>query len=1127
MSTGIAAAVLSIAIAVGEPVPIMQVGTLDGRPDEFALAPDGWAQWASTFSSDVRFRAGQDDPAQAFPFIHPGPIDAWAGHMRHTFTIDFQLADVPPGQCLLVIGLCRSHYAYPPRFAVRVNDAAPRTFATARDGAIQKMSYIIPTGVLRPGANSLAIENAEGSWFQYDGLALIAYADGRIPERIDSFTVADTIFFKEERGGLRQVLHAQVGGLWDGAGTLVTRVGEARQEVDARSAVFRDGVLEIGIDPVTKETEVAVELVTSQGKKVAATCVARPHRQWQIFIAMKTHYDLGYTEPIDAMLDRSAGPMLDLVQQYCDRGRAYSPDRRFIWTYPTWMIQAILERQAEAGRRKFEDYIARGEITWHALPFTLHSYFCGLEDITRALYGAKELDQRYGKTTAWAKQTDVPGHSRVFPQLLARSGVRLLQIGANNGVRGVRTPLLFWWQSPDGSRVLTQLTDGYGWGWDPHRLAELEADPTYPYDAFLALYVTGDNVGPENLLTVATEAHELGRRYAYPRIQIGQVEAFADWVAAHAADQVPVITSELNDWWIHGVASQAQTTATARHARECLTWSERMHALAQFCGVLPADGYPAAQLRDGYIQSLLFSEHTWGIAGFKPRARPAAEDDLARNPDYDAMKLSWRLKGDFARRAEEIAGDTLSAALTPLAQAAAPTTGGLVVFNPAGWARTDVVRVAAAEYPDVQAFESVDGGERAAVQRLGADLVFVAPEVPALGYRVYRAVAGPPQAAQVVQRDTIETRFYRARVDANGEVVSIVYRPCELELLDPAAPGLFNQYIYDSFGKIEGVSWHESGYTGPGTGRVLPTTATWHIEDGPLAVRLTVESVLRLADFPVQIGEVDRIIRSTMFWKTLDRIDCQVQLFGKQETAVVEAGHVAFPFGFAEPRFALEQLGSVTDPATDVQKAGNRDTFAIQHWAHVGNDTGGVTWAAVQAPLVSVGDIRIFRWDPDYVPTRAHIYSSVLNNGWSTNFQEFQGGDFTFQYALRAHGPQAGPDPRFGWDAATPVLPIGVREGQAALPAAASLVSVAPENVVLVNVKRAEDGEGWIVRLYETLGRRVAARMQWGLHTPTSAVVTRLTEDPLPPLDAALPIADKTVESVLGPYEIQTIRVRF
>ncbi len=394
--------------------------------------------------------------------------------------------------------------------------------------------------------------------------------------------------------------------------------------------------------------------------------------------------------------------MLDLVQQYCDRGREYSPGHRFIWTYPTWMVDEILRHKDEAGKAKFEEYIARDEITWHALPFTLHSYFCGLEDICRSLYGAKELERRYGKSTAWAKQTDVPGHTRIFPQILARSGVRLLQIGANNGVHGVKTPLLFWWESPDGSRVLTQLTDGYGWGWDPQRLMAFENDPAYPYDAFLAQYVTGDNVGPQNLLAVATEAEELSKRYAYPKICIGNVEAFVDWIEAHAADKVPVVKTELNDWWIHGVASQAQTTATARRARETLTGSERLHSMAQLFGVLAPDAYPAAQFREGYLQSLLYSEHTWGIAGFKPKAKPAAENDLASNKDYDAMKLSWRLKGDFARRAAQCGDETFQTAAQALAQAAAPADGGLVVFNLSGWTRSDAVRIPAQLVPASQ-----------------------------------------------------------------------------------------------------------------------------------------------------------------------------------------------------------------------------------------------------------------------------------------------------------------------------------------------------------------------------------------------------------------------------------------
>jgi len=1126
MAVGLCALALSACLVTSEPTPVFEIGKLDGKVDEFALAPDGWGQWNGTFGADVSFRVGKDDPARAFPFIHPGPMDAWAGHASHTFTVEFPLDQVPGGQCLLQIGLCRSHYAYPPQFTVQVNEAAPKTFATARDGTIQKMWYIVPEGALRQGTNQLVIRNADGSWFQYDGILLHAYPEGKIPEKIDSLTLEDTVFFVESGGALQQVLRANVGGLWDGTGTLHVKVGDRNMTLDAQAAAFRDGVLDICIPPVTQETEVSVELVTGQGAKSSAQCVARPHRQWQVFVAMKTHYDLGYTEPINDMLERSAGPMLDLVQQYCDRGREHAPDHRFVWTYPTWMIDEILRHKDDAGRQRFEEYIARGEITWHALPFTLHSYFCGLEDICRSLYGAKQLESRYGKSTGWAKQTDVPGHTRVFPQILARSGVRLLQIGANNGVRGVKTPLLFWWESPDGSRVLTQLTDGYGWGWDHNRLTALENDPAYPYDAFLAMYVTGDNVGPQNLLTVATEAEELGRRYKYPKITIGPVEQFVAWIEARGKDQVPVVKTELNDWWIHGIASQAQATAMARQGREMLSCSERLHSMAQLAGLSVPQGYPAASLNAGYLQSLLYSEHTWGIAGFKPKSKPAADDDLARNQDYDAMKLSWRLKGDFARRAARTGYCTGVAAARAIAEAAAPAEGGLVVMNMTGWPRTGEVRVDAKSFAQVKAFQPLDGGEAAPVEQWGESLVFVAKDVPALGYRVFRAIEGRPDEIHEVRGETIESPFYRARLRDDGEIVSIVHVPSNVELLDQDTPGLFNQYLYESFPSMKGVGWHESGYDGATTGRLTPKTQEWRIMDGPLSTRLTVTGTLKIPGFPVQIGEVERVERTVTFWKTMDRIDCEVRLVGKKETSVVEAGHVAFPFGFAQPRFALEQLGSVTDPATDVQEAGNRDTFAIQHWAHVGNDQGGVTWATVQAPLVSVGDIRIFSWDPTYVPARAHIYSSVLNNGWSTNFQEFQGGDFTFNYALRAHGAGAGPDARFGWETSSPLLPVIVKQGQGQLASSASWLSVVPENVVLVNLKRAEDGDGWIVRLYETAGQRVPLRLTCGMWAPQQATVTRLTEDPLPDQGASLKVVDKTIESTIGPFEIQTIRVR-
>jgi hypothetical protein len=951
---------------------------------------------------------------------------------------------------------------------------------------------------------------------------------GETPKDALALTAKDTVFFREEGGELRQVLHVSVAGNWEKRGTFSVEAGGKTTQLDVEKATLDDNRYVITIPPVAAATPVSIELKTPSGKVAKTSVKALPHRRWKVYAALKTHYDLGYTEPIDHMLDRTAGSMFDRVYAFCEATKSNSPGRRFLWTYPTWLIDQVRDRKDAKGKEKFDEFLSRGTITWHALPITLHSYFCGLEDMCRAIYPSKELERRYQKRVGWAKQTDVPGHTRILPQVLARSGVRLLQIGANNGVRGVAVPLVFWWESPDGSRVLTQLTPGYGWGWDEAMLTRLENDPKYPYDAHLALYVTGDNQGPENLVEVAQRAEKIGKLYAYPKIQIGQVEDFVDWMESHHRDRIPVLRTELSDWWIHGIASQAQTTAAARWARDALTWSERVHTASLLSGVLPPQAYPAAEFREAYIQSLLYSEHTWGIAGFKPGPKPKADDDLAKNPAYDAMKKSWQLKGDFARRAAASASKTLEDILQRTASAAVPAEGGLVVFNPTAWPRTDVVRLPA-DFPDVGVLYPIDGMAHACpVQRIGTDRAFIPLAIPGIGYRVYRPVATPkPAEPEKARMRSMESARYRIAVGEDGEVSSITDKQSGLELLDAKAPFPLNQYVYEGYAKVGKAGWHDTTYKGQGTGKVVPRTSEWHVESGPLCQRLVIEGKLEIPDFPVQVGEVQKVVRTVTLWKQLDRIDCEVRLVGKKECAMIEAGHVAFPFAIPEFRFRMELLGSVTDPVADVLVKGNRDTFAVQRWVDVSGPKGGVTWATIEAPLVSVGDIRIFSWDADYVPSRAHVYSSALNNGWSTNFQEFQGGDFTFRYSLRGHAGTE-PDARFGWETTSPLLARAAKPGKpasAGLSPSTGFFEVSPANVVLVNVKRAEDGQGVVVRLFETAGRKVEARVKCGFKPVDKAALVRLTED-LPPEGAkALKVDNQTVVSEIGPFEIQTIRV--
>lgn len=1131
-----------------ESTVVWSIGTADDSPAEFALGPDeNYSGYPKLFPEDVRFAIGRSDPAKDFSYIHPGPKDAWASSKGHAFTISFELPEDPTGVFVLTLDLARSHYAYPPSLRIDWNGKKIASVATEPDGRHQVRSVLIPEGTIRKGENEIRISNGDGSWAVYDAILLERFPPGASIDRVGGLRLRDTLFFKEVNGSLQQIVRVDVEGIFHGKGTFRLRGPGFSKEYEAEPHAVEPGRYELPIPPLERPTPFSVELTTARGTVSSRDIrVVSPHRKWTIYAALKTHYDLGYTHPLEEMLELTAGPMLDTVLKYCEETREFPEEVRFRWVYPTWVLERIRNMLPEEKRARLDEAIRRGDVSWHALPFTLHSYFAGLEDAVRALYPSAKLAKRYGKAVRWAKQTDVPGHTRFFPQILASSGVRLLQIGANNGVRGVRAPLLFWWQAPDGSRVLTQLTDGYGWGYDEERLRALEEDPAYPWDAFLALYVTGDNVGPADLIEVSRMANRFRERYAYPRFRIGRVEEFVDAVASQSPEKIPVLETELTDWWIHGVASMAREVSLARLAREKLPAAEKLWALSAIFGSKAP--FPAGIVETAYEQSLLFSEHTWGIAGFKPEPQAREKRDLETNESepYRQMRRSWEVKGDEARRAYELSGALASGGLQELGAALGLPQGALLVFNPLNWTRTDIVRVPKASLGGTPgAIREALSGEAVPMQLDGEDVVFAARDVPPVGYAAYRIElaaesAKEPAAEPVREVETavsLESARYRVTVDpALGAVRSIIDLKTGAELVDPASPFLLGQYVYEGMGKIAPAGWHGSPYRGEGTGRVVPRMKAARIERGPVFTRFVGEGSLDIPDFPLEIGSVDRVVYKITLPRNLDWIECEVELRGKKPTALVEQGNVAFPFAVRDGKLRLELLGSVVDPARDLQEHGNHDSFAVQHWIDVSGPGGGVTWSPIDTTIVTLGDMRLFRWDPAYVPERPWIYANALNNGWSTNFQEWQGGDFRFRFRLRSHAGDwiEGGAPRFGREVAQPFLAAKLEKapgGGAEAPLKASLLRVDAGHAILWNFKRAEDGDGWILRLYEPAPVEESIRVWFPERPIARAERTLVTEEPLPEAErgraSPLEVSGGILTLRMRPFALETIRIRF
>jgi alpha-mannosidase len=84
-----------------------------------------------------------------------------------------------------------------------------------------------------------------------------------------------------------------------------------------------------------------------------------------------------------------------------------------------------------------------------------------------------------------------------------------------------------------------------------------------------------------------------------------------------------------------------------------------------------------------------------------------------------------------------------------------------------------------------------------------------------------------------------------------------------------------------------------------------------------------------------------------------------------------------------------------------------------------------------------------------------------------------------------------------------------------------SLVSVSSPNVIIETIKQAEDGDGMIVRLYESQRKRGHVQVRFGREVD-SAWVTNLLEEN----ETALSVDQDSIPLNLRPYQIMTLRVK-
>ncbi len=742
-----------------------------------------------------------------------------------------------------------------------------------------------------------------------------------------------------------------------------------------------------------------------------------------------------------------------------------------------------------------------GRMEWGATfnqPY--ESLYSGEQLIRQSYFGRLWIKQNFpGADARVYFNPDVPGRAAQMPQILAKSGIPYLVMSRYH--EG-----LYRWASPDGTSVLAYSPGHYG-----NAAAALNAPPAEGAKAILDKlakltgYHAARGLPPEYPLlnsvdfSQPTDFGGLIRHWNGTAPKTGPEAAVMQYSTARRffesidikTAKLETITGERPGLWlyIHGPTHHWAISAE-REAGRLLPAAEAFSTVQALLDGSFA-GYPAGRLEAAWMAAI-YPDHGWG------------------GKEGQITDRFFRKKYEFAR---DEGREVLYGALAGIAARVKtrPEKGTpLIVFNSLSWPRTDPVTALVA--PRTAAFRLVDAaGADVPYQRLpsgdvaapGFALIeFILQDVPALGYKTLYLVDGagpfleksvPPAGGEVLEND-----FYRIEL-APGGVKRLYDKELGRDVLNTGKFLGFEVFTMQSVGSGAGEFGRVQQPTMEGFDKMSLHRPRWQRVDGESGQVRTVY----LLEQPLR----NCIVREKLVvYHTVKRIDCEVSLLGWDGDPYREF-RLAVPVAAENGRVAYEiplgvlEVGSGEAKGTGGPAYGNLvydeemsdiRPREVQNFLYAGNEQFGVTLTT----SVAVNDYK----DPTDAPVPYPVLQPILLASRRSCHGEgnwyLQEGDHHYSFSVVSHVSGWRNGYRAGIAAGSPLIVVGnpASGPRADLPEARSFLPVSTPGIVLSTMKKSENDDTVILRVYDIEGKDTEAAV--GLFRPvTRAERTNLIEE--------------------------------
>jgi len=704
--------------------------------------------------------------------------------------------------------------------------------------------------------------------------------------------------------------------------------------------------------------------------------------------------------------------------------------------------------------------------------------------VREILLGKKYCQEKFGIDVPVAWAADSFGMNAQLPQIYRKSGYKWLAF--RRGARQDISESEFLWKALDGSTILTHwMPLGYRAGlfineWY-HSFTELNKFAATPH----ILMPSGSGSMPPQS-EIPESINHWNQNYTHTHMKMATPEEFFE-ALEKTGKQFKVIEGELYDDELVDVFPQVCSSRmwVIQQYRECETLIATTEKFATVAWLLGAQ-YPDQELKEVW-EMVLFTVFHDIITG-------CGVDDI-----YDEVREM------FTNIITKL-NDILTKSLNSIAERISTDGPAMIAFNSLPWQVKNWTQV--------------------------ADKPGFLANLPPLGYKVYKPTSTIKEGNKslVIKDNKITTDFWTLEIDENTGIIKVFDKDGNLLLGG-------NDLVIDD--EVGDLYHHRSRFTpsiintesGEGFQYGSFKPKNFKIKEIDSGVKIIYETEYycltwpyRLKDrFPPQIYKYKTldVIKEITIYRDLPRIEFIMKIDNKYPNIRLR---VKFDTGIDRKNYYREtQFGVVPEPTQYITKSRDAKPSGIPNfldWFDINDGVRGVTFMNKGLPAVDIskGDVYITLFRSisglsadgtagPLVPTPDALELKAFNVEGAIQLHE---GDWRqaemYKSSLEYNHP-----------------PVTIEANSSGdLPSEFSFLKIHPNNILLSALKKAEDSDELIIRVYETKGEETIAEIELFTVINKVKLVDLLERE-----EEDLPFSENKVILFIKPFEIVTLKVDF